>query len=80
MIGGGVKAYTILGVAIHPYDDDLSQFLILDPHYAGSDPALEEEIEGKLVNKGWIGWKSGDMFSKSTFYNLCLPQRPDDKL
>jgi hypothetical protein len=75
MIGGGVKAFTILGVAVHPFDDDQSQFLILDPHYPGSDPDNEVEISDKIVQKGWVAWKTADMFSKSTFYNLCLPQR-----
>jgi hypothetical protein len=34
MIGGGVLAYTLLGVAINEVTGDAA-FLILDPHYTG---------------------------------------------
>ena len=39
MIGGDVKAYTIMGVDI---GDEEVRFLILDPHYTGSDSNLKE--------------------------------------
>jgi Ufm1-specific protease 2 len=34
MIGGGVLAYTLLGVSIEQDEKD-TKFLILDPHYTG---------------------------------------------
>ncbi|KAK2576065.1 hypothetical protein KPH14_007403 [Odynerus spinipes] len=69
MIGGGVLAHTILGVN---YDESSGEvkFLILDPHYTGS-----EKIN-VIVNKGWCGWKTQDFWKKNSFYNMCLPQRP----
>ena len=41
MIGGDQYAYTILGV---DYDEDTkkTKFLILDPHYCGSDDDLKK--------------------------------------
>lgn len=39
MIGGDVKAYTIMGIDI---GDEEVRFLILDPHYTGSDSNLKE--------------------------------------
>ncbi|XP_066288076.1 ufm1-specific protease 2-like [Branchiostoma lanceolatum] len=70
MIGGGVLAHTILGV---DFSDQTGQikFLILDPHYEGGEDL--SVIQGK----GWCGWKSVDFWDKTTFYNLCLPQRPE---
>lgn len=66
MVGGGVLAYTIVGVA---FDEDLGtcRFLILDPHYCG------EEREEVVRKKGWVGWKGAGIFKKNCFYNLCLP-------
>ena len=37
MIGGGVLAYTLLGVHFDP-DTGECAFLILDPHYTGAPP------------------------------------------
>ncbi|KAJ8902646.1 hypothetical protein NDN08_005966 [Rhodosorus marinus] len=69
MIGGGVLAYTIVGVMFDEVTGS-SRFLILDPHYTGTEDL-------KLVQgKGWIGWKTADLFLKSAFYNLCMPIRP----
>ncbi|XP_059481039.1 ufm1-specific protease 2 [Neocloeon triangulifer] len=69
MIGGGVLAHTILGVAWNPDSDDL-RFLILDPHYTqGEDLTV-------IQTKGWCGWKGPDFWTKTAFYNLCMPQRP----
>lgn len=69
MVGGGVLAWTILGVARNSRTGKTS-FLILDPHYEGRD-------ELKLIqSKGWVGWKSADIFNPNAFYNLCMPQRP----
>lgn len=37
MIGGGVLAYTLLGVAENEEAPEKSEFLILDPHYKGKE-------------------------------------------
>lgn len=69
MIGGGVYAYTILGVE---YDrvKGKCMFLILDPHYPGADDVKV------ITSKGWCAWKDASLFKKEEFYNLCLPQIP----
>ena len=69
MVGGGVLAYTLLGV---DYDEvsGATRFLILDPHYTGADSLKP------VLDKGFCAWKSVDLFKKDAFYNLCLPQRP----
>ena len=69
MIGGGVLAHTILGVSYDEISGDV-KFLILDPHYTGS------EHLPTIINKGWCGWKTKDFWKKDAFYNMCLPQRP----
>lgn len=83
MIGGDVKAHTILGVEIrHGVDleiDDLSSmteapvmFLILDPHYKGQDSNLKT-----IISKGWCQWKDPrKFFNQYTFYNMCMPMLP----
>lgn len=76
MIGGGVLAYTLLGVDFNEATGDCA-FLILDPHYTGND-----DIK-KIVNGGWCGWKKAvdskgrSFFLHDKFYNLLLPQRPN---
>ncbi|KAL3824919.1 hypothetical protein ACJIZ3_020948 [Penstemon smallii] len=76
MIGGGVLAYTLLGVDYNEVSGDCA-FLILDPHYTGND-----EVK-KIVNGGWCGWKKAvdskgkHFFLQDKFYNLLLPQRPN---
>ncbi|XP_028555993.1 probable Ufm1-specific protease isoform X1 [Dendrobium catenatum] len=76
MIGGGVLAYTLLGVDYNETSGDCA-FLILDPHYTGNDDLK------KIVNGGWCGWKKPvdskgrSFFLKDKFYNLLLPQRPN---
>ncbi|KAK3014836.1 hypothetical protein RJ639_008763 [Escallonia herrerae] len=76
MIGGGVLAYTLLGVDFNESSGDCA-FLILDPHYTGND-----ELK-KIVNGGWCGWKKAvdskgkHFFLHDKFYNLLLPQRPN---
>lgn len=77
MIGGGVLAYTLLGI---DYNEDTGDcaFLILDPHYTGADD-LSKIHKGK-----WVSWKTvgdkaaagGDLFVSGAFYNLLCPQRP----
>ncbi|KAH7528303.1 hypothetical protein FEM48_Zijuj05G0058400 [Ziziphus jujuba var. spinosa] len=76
MIGGGVLAYTLLGVDYNEVSGDCA-FLILDPHYTGNDE------HKKIVNGGWCGWKKAvdskgkNFFLHDKFYNLLLPQRPN---
>jgi len=70
MIGGGVLAYTLLGIDWNEKTGDIN-FLILDPHYTGS-----ENID-LIIKKGWCGWKDGNLFLKKYFYNLCMPQLPN---
>ncbi|KAK4264456.1 hypothetical protein QN277_025630 [Acacia crassicarpa] len=76
MIGGGVLAYTLLGVDYNEASGDCG-FLILDPHYTGTDDLK------KIVNAGWCGWKKAvdnkgkNFFLHDKFYNLLLPQRPN---
>ncbi|GAM24732.1 hypothetical protein SAMD00019534_079070 [Acytostelium subglobosum LB1] len=72
MIGGGVLAYTLLGVDFNPETGD-SRYLILDPHYTGDATDVKT-----IKEKGWCGWKSADLFRKDAFYNFCLPQVPDE--
>lgn len=68
MIGGGVYAYTMLGIDYDP-DTGNARYLILDPHYVGSDNLKT------IIDKGWCGWKTSELFRRDTFYNLCMPQR-----
>lgn len=69
MIGGGVLAHTIIGVDFNPETGDIS-YLILDPHYTGT-----EDIS-TIQKQGWCGWKGQDFWKTNAYYNLCLPQRP----
>lgn len=69
MIGGGVLAHTIIGVDFNKDTGEL-KFLIVDPHYTGS-----EDIK-TIQSKGWVGWKKPDFWNKSAYYNLCMPLRP----
>ncbi|XP_064917266.1 ufm1-specific protease 2 isoform X6 [Columba livia] len=69
MIGGGVLAHTILGVAWNEMTGHI-KYLILDPHYTGG-----EDLH-VVLEKGWCGWKGPEFWNKDAYYNLCLPQRP----
>jgi hypothetical protein len=77
MIGGGVLAYTLLGIHHNP-DTGEAAFLILDPHYTGGDEA------GRVRAGQWVAWKrlgdraaaGGELFVEGAFYNLLCPQRP----
>lgn len=72
MIGGGVLAHTIIGVDFNEKNGDIN-YLILDPHYIGP-----EEISD-ITKKGvGCGWKKNAFWDKSAFYNLCLPQVPNE--
>ena len=66
--GGGVLAYTLLGVA---RSDSGVRFLILDPHYTGAD-----ELK-TVVSKRWCAWHGPDLFRADAHYNLCMPRVPD---
>ena len=69
MVGGGLLAYTMLGVAFDQRTGEAA-FLILDPHYTGG-----EDI--KAIQPRWCGWKKAEeVFARDAFYNLLLPQRP----
>lgn len=77
-IGGGVLAFTILGVH---YNSETCQirFLILDPHYTGAEDIAAIQNQGKKNACSGIpavGWHDVKVFRKDSFYNLCLPQRP----
>jgi Ufm1-specific protease 2 len=80
MMGGGALAFTILGVAWNEQTGD-AQFLILDPHYTGSDGDVaaictkEVRLEGYRARP--CGWRGADSFSQRDFYNLCCPMLPD---
>lgn len=69
MIGGGVLAYTMLGVNIHPEKPEESQFLILDPHFKGPDDP-KQVTDAK---KGGIWWRGQKLFDPAAFYNFCCP-------
>lgn len=70
MVGGGVYAYTILGIN-YDFTSGECKFLIQDPHYKDKDDV------SVILAKGGISWKSEALFEKGNFYNLCLPQLPD---
>lgn len=69
MIGGGVLAYTLLGISFHETRGEV-QYLILDPHYTGPDSLKI------IIDKGWCAWRSPTLFREDKFYNLCMPLRP----
>ena len=76
MIGGGVLAYTLMGIDWCEPTGECA-FLILDPHFTGKDDL-------KAIHTGqWIAWKrvdgraaaGGKLFHDNAFYNLLCPQR-----
>lgn len=71
MIGGGVLAHTILGVDYNSQTNEL-KFLILDPHYTGSDDDVNV-----IQKKGWCAWKPTTFWDKKSYYNCCMPLFPD---
>ncbi|XP_033632362.1 ufm1-specific protease 2-like [Asterias rubens] len=71
MIGGGVLAHTILGVDFSESSGAV-KFLILDPHFTGS-----EDLK-VIQDKGWCGWKGVDFWDQTAYYNMCLPQRSNE--
>jgi len=69
MIGGGVLAYTLLGVDWNERTGEAA-FLILDPHYVGAEDAA-------AIVPAWCGWRRAqDVFVADAFYNFLCPQRP----
>jgi hypothetical protein len=79
MMGGGNLALTLLGVAWNEDTGDV-MFLVLDPHYTGPEDieAIQEKevmMEGTRATP--CGWRSPQSFSRTTFYSLCLPKRPN---
>ena len=80
MMGGGALAFTILGIDWNVETGDIA-FLILDPHYTGADDL--DLIQKKVTSmEGYkataCGWRRATTFVKNSFYNLCLPQRPQN--
>ncbi|KDO27195.1 hypothetical protein SPRG_07444 [Saprolegnia parasitica CBS 223.65] len=71
MMGGASMAYTLLGVDIHASTGDVA-FLILDPHYTGPDDLVTIQTKGVAC-----GWRKTTSFAPGSFYNFCLPQRPE---
>jgi len=69
MIGGGVLAYTMLGIAIDEDDINNTQFLILDPHYKG--PRDWSKITD--AKKGGVWWRTAKLFGAKDYYNFCCP-------
>ena len=89
MIGGGVLAFTCLGMQWNRKSNECKLLILVvfgllpylqDPHFAGSDQ-LEEILKNKQQMEGYkgfcCGWRTPkEIFSDAHFYRLCLPQRP----
>ena len=52
MFGGGLYAFTLLGIEIN---NNKVRYLILDPHYVGKD-------DFKSILKGGVYWKGTELF------------------
>ncbi|ETV92679.1 hypothetical protein H310_13119 [Aphanomyces invadans] len=84
MMGGASLAFTIVGVATAPTADerDLPDMwlLVLDPHYSGGDADVQALLTKVVAMEGYkalpVGWRHASSFPPTSFYNLCLPQRP----
>ena len=63
-------AYTLLAVQANNEKPEESQYLILDPHYKGSDD-LKSITDPK---KGGVWWKGKKLFEPKAFYNFCCPR------
>lgn len=78
MMGGGNLAFTLLGIDYNESSGDCA-FLILDPHYTGSEDLSAIQTKAMAL-EGYkaipCGWRKASTFAKNSFYNLCLPQRP----
>lgn len=79
MMGGGNLAFTILGIDWNEATGDV-KFLILDPHYSGAED-LQVIQSKEVLLEGYrstaCGWRSPSVFSKQSFFNMCLPSRPN---
>ncbi|ETV81513.1 hypothetical protein, variant 1 [Aphanomyces astaci] len=79
MMGGASLAFTVVGVASSAQATDM-WLLILDPHYCGPDSDVRALQTKVVAMEGYkalpVGWRRASSFSASTFFNLCLPQRP----
>lgn len=64
-------AHTILGIDFNDVTGE-SMFLVLDPHYTG-----DEDIR-TVISKGWCEWKSPSFWQANNFYNLLLPNPPEN--
>ena len=69
-----------LPLQVH-YNSETCQikFLVLDPHYTGSEDIGTIQNQSKKNSCSGIpsvGWHDISVFRKDSFYNLCLPQRP----
>lgn len=47
------------------------RWLILDPHYIGS------ENLAVIHGKGWCNWKGPEFWNPQASYNMYLPGRPE---
>jgi hypothetical protein len=79
MMGGGSLAFTLLGVDWNEATGEVA-FLILDPHYTGPEDlqtvqTKEVALEGYRATA--CGWRAPASFARNSFFNLCLPQRPN---
>lgn len=71
MVGGGVLAHTICGIAFDQNCPESSvRYLILDPHYIGP-----EDLK-TMKKKNGFSWKPQSFWKSNAYYNLCLPRRP----
>ena len=78
-IGGGVLAYTLLGIYFNDQTAEV-ELLILDPHYTGKDDVSE------IVKGGWIAWKKptdkaaagGPLFAQNKHYNFMFTKLSAD--
>merc|ERR1712008_287720 len=57
MMGAGQKAFTMVGICFDATSKEAA-FLIVDPHYTGSDDLKT------IIGKGWVGWKDLAFFKK----------------
>lgn len=72
MMGAGEYAYTLVGLCYNSSSGEAA-YLIVDPHYTGTDDLKT------ILQKGWVGWKNLEFFEKGCqggFVNLCLPLAP----
>ncbi|GAU98369.1 hypothetical protein RvY_09524 [Ramazzottius varieornatus] len=69
MIGGGVYAHTIGGVAVNRTTGEVKA-LVVDPHYVGEDNV------DLVFKKNGVAWRTPEFWDQNAFFNLCCPLRP----